>query len=60
MQAAYTSAAGRASDFTNEGAGDLGGLVLLPGVHTFNTGVRVNSNLVLSGTCTDVFVFQVS
>jgi hypothetical protein len=60
MRAAYTSATGRTSDFTNEGAGDLGGLVLLPGVHTFTTGVRINSNLVLSGTCQDVFVFQVA
>jgi hypothetical protein len=60
MLAAYNSAAGRAADFTNEGAGEIGGLTLAPGVHKFNTGVTVSSNVILSGTCNDVFVFQIS
>jgi hypothetical protein len=59
MLTAYNSAAGRAADFTNEGAGELGGLTLAPGVHKFTTGVTISSDLVLSGACGDTFIFQV-
>jgi hypothetical protein len=60
MLAAYNSAAGRAADFVNEGSGEIGGLTLTPGVHKFDSGVTVSSNVVLSGTCNDVFIFQIS
>jgi len=60
MVAAYNTAAGRASDYTDEGAGILGGRTFLPGVHTFSTGVTIASDIFLSGTCNDVFIFQVS
>ncbi len=60
MLAAYNDAAGRAADYTNEGGGEIGGLTLLPGVHKFTTGVTISNNLVLSGGCNDVFIFQIS
>jgi hypothetical protein len=59
MEAAYNSAAARATDFLNRGAGELGGLTLAPGVYTFTTGVTISSDLVLSGDCNSVFVFQI-
>lgn len=59
MQTAYNDAAGRASNFVNVGAGELGGRTLHPGVYQFTTGVRVTSNLVLTGDCDDVFIFQI-
>ena len=59
METAYNDAAGRASNFVNEGAGQLGGRTLQPGVYQFTTGVTVTSNLVLNGDCNDVFIFQI-
>jgi len=60
MLAAYNDAAGRANDFLNEGGGEIGGLTLQPGVHKFTTGVTVSSDVILNGSCTDVFIFQIS
>lgn len=56
---AYNVAAGRETEFTNVGAGALGGLTLDPGVYTFTTGVVIASDLVLRGDCNSVFIFQV-
>lgn len=56
---AYNVAAGRAGDFTNTGAGELGGLTLAPGVYKYTTGVTISSNVILRGSCGDVFIFQI-
>jgi len=60
MQAAYTDAAGRLPDFTNEGAGNIGGLTLTPGVHKWTTGVTIPTSVTLSGGPTDVFIMQIA
>jgi hypothetical protein len=56
--AAYSDAAGRTPSDTN-GGGDLGGQTVGPGVHLSNGAVAINSDVILTGTATDVFIFQV-
>jgi len=60
MMAAYTDAAGRTANFTNEGAGNIGGLTLAPGVHHWTTGVTIPTSVTLSGSATDVFILQIT
>jgi len=61
MEAAYTDAATRTDpDFTNKGAGILGGLTLAPGLYTFNTSVTIPTDVTLSGGILDTWVFQIS
>jgi hypothetical protein len=60
---AYNDAQGRAttSANTNLGAsGDIGGLTFTPGVYKYTTGVTVSTDVVLSGACGDIFIFQIS
>ena len=60
---AYNDAQGRATTAanTNLGAsGDIGGLTFTPGVYKYTTGVTVSTDVVLSGACGDVFIFQIS
>ena len=61
MGIAYTDAAGRPNpDFVNLGAGEIGGLTLLPGLYKWNTDVSISSDVTLSGGPNDVFIFQIS
>lgn len=60
MGTAYNNAANRAATATETGGGILGGMVLLPGVYDFGTGVSVDSNLVLNGGVNDVFIFSIA
>lgn len=63
MQAAYTDAAGRTATSaatTNVGAGTLTGLTLTPGVYEWGTAVTIPTNLTLSGSATDVWIFKVA
>jgi hypothetical protein len=61
MQFAYTDAAGRTSpDFTELGAGEIGGLTLAPGLYKWGTGVSISNDVTLSGGPTDVWIFQVA
>jgi hypothetical protein len=60
MQTAYTDAAGRAADVTELGAGDISGLTLVPGVYKWGTGVSINTDVTLSGSTTDVWIFQIA
>jgi hypothetical protein len=60
MQAAYTDAATRPADFTNVGAGNIGGMTLTPGVYHWTTGVTIPTSVTLSGGPTDVFILQVT
>lgn len=61
MQAAYTDAASRTPNFTNEGAGSLNGLTLTPGVHSWTTNVTLTAGaLTLSGNANDVFIMQIT
>ena len=61
---AYNDAAGRtpvpAGDFLNPGAGNLGGLTLVPGLYKFTGAALLSgSDLVLTGSANDVWIFQV-
>lgn len=59
MQAAYTDAAGRPADYTNVGAGSIGGMALGGGVYKFTSAVNIASDLVLAGGPEDTWIFQV-
>lgn len=61
METAYTDAAGRVDpDFTELGAGEIGGLTLDRGLYKWGTGVLVTSDVTLEGTATDVWIFQIA
>ncbi len=60
MELAFTDAAGRAPDFTEHGAGAIGGMTLAPGVYKWGTGVLVASDVTLNGSATDVWIFQIA
>lgn len=61
MQLAYLDAARRTSpDFTELGAGEIGGRTLRPGLYKWGTGVMISSDVTLDGGPNDVFIFQVA
>lgn len=60
MQTAYTDAAGRASTVTELGAGNIGGLTLSPGVYKWGTGVAIPTDVTLSGSANDTWIFQIA
>jgi len=60
MGKAYTDAAGRVPDFTEIGAGNIGGLTLVPGVYKWGTGVLIPANVTLRGSATDTWIFQIA
>jgi hypothetical protein len=60
MQTAFVDAAGRAPGVTELGAGNIGGKTLTPGVYQWTTGLLVPTNVTLSGSATDVWIFQIA
>ncbi len=60
METAFTDAAGRAPDFTELGAGDIGGLILPPGVYKWGTGVLIPTDVTLNGSATDIWILQIA
>jgi hypothetical protein len=60
METAFTDAAGRAATVTELGAGNIGGLTLAPGVYKWGTGVLIPTDVTLSGSATDVWIFQIA
>ena len=60
MLTAYTDAAGRAPDYTELGAGDIGGLTLPPATYKWGTGVLIPTNVTLNGGPNDVWIFQIA
>ncbi|MBA3538619.1 MAG: DUF3494 domain-containing protein, partial [Deltaproteobacteria bacterium] len=60
MEAAYTEAAARTPDILELGAGDVGGMTLGPGVYNWTTGVRIPTDVTLSGNPRDIWIFQVA
>ena len=61
MQTAYADAAGRATpDSTNLGAGQVGGLTLVPGLYKWGTDLLIGTDVTLSGGANDVWIFQVA
>jgi hypothetical protein len=57
---AYTDAAGRAPDYTEMGAGNIGGLNLGPATYKWSTAVLIPSTLTLTGGPNDVWIFQIA
>lgn len=61
METAYLDAKGRVSpDFTELGAGQIGGLTLAPGLYKWGTSVLISADVTLSGGPNDVWIFQVA
>ena len=60
METAYTDAAGRAPDYTELGAGNIGGLTLPPATYKWGTGVLIPTDVTLSGGPNDVWIFQIA
>jgi hypothetical protein len=60
MLLASSAAARRAPDVTELGAGDIGGMTLPPAVYRWGTGLLVPTDLTLTGSATDVWVFQIA
>jgi hypothetical protein len=61
MALAYDDAAGRVGpDFTELGAGEIGGLTLAPGLYKWGTGLMISTDVTLSGGPNDVWIFQVA
>jgi len=61
MQSAYNNAAGRLNPTkTNLGSGSIGGRTITPGLYKWTSNVLVSTNVTLSGSATDVWIFQVA
>lgn len=61
MGFAYDDAAGRLSpDFTELGAGEIGGLTLTPGLYKWDTDLLITTDVTLSGSPDDIWIFQVA
>jgi hypothetical protein len=60
MELAFTTAAGRPASTTELGAGNIGGMTLTAGVYKWGTGLLIPTNVTLSGTANDVWIFQIA
>jgi hypothetical protein len=61
MQTAYTDAAGRPNpDFTELRRGDISGMTLAPGLYKWGTSVSLHTDVTLSGSENDVWIFQIA
>lgn len=61
MQTAYTDAAGRTTPTATElGAGNIGGLTIAPGLYKWSSNVLIPTNVTLSGSANDVWIFQIA
>lgn len=61
MGFAYDDAAGRVlPDFTDLGAGEIGGMTLEPGLYNWSSGLAISTDVTLSGGPDDVWIFQVA
>ena len=61
MATAYTDAAGRPSpDFFELGTGNIGGKTLVAGLYKWTNTVTLPSTITISGSSTDVWIFQIA
>jgi hypothetical protein len=61
MIAAYNDAAGRPfPDFFELSTGNIGGKTLTPGLYKWTNSVTMPSNVSISGSATDVWIFQIA
>jgi hypothetical protein len=57
---AFNDAGMRPANFTDPTAGNIGGTApIAPGVYKWTTAVAISSDVTLSGTATDVWIFQI-
>ncbi|MCV9385979.1 ice-binding family protein [Reichenbachiella ulvae] len=60
MTTAYNDAAGRPSpDFVELGSGNIGGMTLTSGLYKWSSTVTIPTDLTLTGSATDVWIFQI-
>lgn len=60
MQNAYADGAGRPKpDGINLGAGELGGLIIIPGLYNWSAAALITTDVTLQGGPNDVWIFQV-
>ncbi len=57
---AYTNAAGRAPDYTELGAGNIGGRNLGPATYKWSSALLIPTNVTLTGGPNDVWIFQIA
>jgi hypothetical protein len=60
MTTAYNDAAGRTPDVSELGAGNIGGLTILPGTYRWSSDVIIPANVTLQGKAKDTWIFQVA
>jgi len=60
MGLAFTAAAARTPDVTELGNGNIGGMTLLPGVYRWSTAVMIPTDVTLTGSASDVWIFQIA
>lgn len=61
MEMAYVDAAGRTTPTATElGSGNIGGMTLAPGLYKWSTGVTIPTDVTLSGSADDVWIFQIA
>jgi hypothetical protein len=61
MQTAYSNAEARVlPDFNELGAGEIGGLTLVPGLYKWGTDLLISTDVTLTGGPNDVWIFQVA
>lgn len=61
MITAYNDAAGRSMiDFLELGTGNIGGKTLTPGIYKWTNTVTIPVDLTISGSSTDVWIFQIA
>jgi hypothetical protein len=59
MESAYTDAAGRPTpDFLELGTGNIGGQTLAPGLYKWTSTITIPTDVTLSGSANDVWIFQ--
>lgn len=61
MILAYDDASGRSNaDFNELASGDIGGKTLVPGLYKWTNTVTAPTDLVISGSATDIWIFQIA
>ena len=62
MVTAYNAAAGETvpAPIVGLGAGDISGMTLAPALYKWSTGVLINADVTLSGSASDVWIFQIA
>ncbi|HUC88596.1 MAG TPA: ice-binding family protein [Candidatus Paceibacterota bacterium] len=61
METAYIDGMGRTNPTATElGAGNIGGMTITPGIYKWSTGVTIPTDVTLSGSANDVWIFQIA